>query len=348
MDPITQGLLGGVAAQAVFRNKVTPALTVAGILGGMAPDLDVFIHSTANPMLMYQFHRHFTHSLAFIPFGGAAVGFLLWLMLRRKPSLTTMILAAIAGMATHGLLDACTSYGTVLLWPFSLQRVAWDNAFIIDPIYSLVLLVGLVLSWRRGVGNPALAVLLISTAYLGFGAIQHHRAENFQAELAQSRGHRIAMSRMIPSLGPHLLWRSIYLAEGRLYVDALRVGYADDKRYWQGGSLPHFDIEALLPSLPPDSTLAKDLKIFAWFSGGYVARLKKSPLELGDLRFSTLPESPQPLWGIQIDPQFPEGHVRRLRLAWRSESALREAWRMLLGRKTESQILSPRAENSIP
>lgn len=45
MDPLTQGLLGGVAAQAVLRKKVTPAATVAGILGGMAPDLDVFIRS---------------------------------------------------------------------------------------------------------------------------------------------------------------------------------------------------------------------------------------------------------------------------------------------------------------
>ncbi|KAB2837983.1 metal-dependent hydrolase, partial [bacterium] len=136
MDPLTQGLLGGVAAQAVLRKRVTPAVTVAGILGGMAPDLDVFIRSQANPLLMYEYHRHFTHSLAFIPVGGALVGFLLWLLLRRKPPLATMLIAAIAGFATHGLLDACTSYGTMLYWPFSRERVAWDNIFIIDPFYT--------------------------------------------------------------------------------------------------------------------------------------------------------------------------------------------------------------------
>ena len=339
MDPLTHALLGGAVAQAVFRKKVTPALTVAGMLGGMAPDLDVLIHSRVNPLLMYEYHRSFTHSLAFIPVGGAIVGFLVWLILRRRPPLAVMIFAAIAGFATHGLLDACTSYGTLLLWPISRDRIAWDNVFIIDPIYTIALLVGLCLSWRRRLGNAAIAALLLSTAYLGLGAIQHHRAAEFQTELAQSRGHRIVMSRVIPSLGPHLLWRSLYLAEGRLYVDALRVPYSGTSRYWSGGSLPHFDTLPLLQRLPPNSTLAGDLKIFAWFTQGYIAELGSMPLELGDLRFSTLPTSTEPLWGIQVDPLAPERHVRRLRFAWRSGSSFREAWDLLWGRKPGGQNL---------
>ncbi|MCC6272189.1 MAG: metal-dependent hydrolase [Deltaproteobacteria bacterium] len=332
MDPLTQGLLGGVAAQAVLRKRVTPAATVAGILGGMAPDLDVLIRSQANPLLMYEYHRHFTHSLAFIPVGGALVGFLLWLLLRRKPPLGLMLIAAVAGFATHGLLDACTSYGTMLYWPFSRERVAWDNVFIIDPFYTFALLVGLVVSWRRRLGNAAIAALLLSTAYLGLGIVQHHRAADFQAELARSRGHAVERSRVIPSLGPHLLWRSIYLSDGRLYVDALRVPYAGAKQYWRGGSLPHYSSEALLQNLPPDSTLAGDLRTFAWFTQGYVAELGGAPLELGDLRFSTLPQSLQPLWGIRVDPRAPERHVQRLRFPWRSEDRFEAVWELLRGR----------------
>jgi len=339
MDPLTQGLLGGVAAQAVLRKKVTPAATVAGILGGMAPDLDVFIRSQANPLLMYEYHRHFTHSLAFIPVGGALVGFLLWLLLRRRPPLGLMLVAAVAGFATHGLLDACTSYGTMLYWPFSRERVAWDNVFIIDPFYTLALLVGLVVSWRQRLGNAAIAALLLSTAYLGLGLVQHHRAAEFQTELARSRGHAVERGRVIPSLGPHLLWRSIYLSDGRLYVDALRVPYAGAKQYWRGGSLPHYSSEALLQDLPPDSTLAGDLRTFAWFTQGYVAELGVAPLELGDLRFSTLPQSLQPLWGIRVDPQAPERHVQRLRFPWRSEDRFEAVWELLRGRTPGAQDL---------
>ncbi|MDB2316436.1 metal-dependent hydrolase, partial [Luminiphilus sp.] len=36
-------------------------------------------------------------------------------------------LVALVGYATHGLLDACTTYGTMLLWPFSDARIAWSN-----------------------------------------------------------------------------------------------------------------------------------------------------------------------------------------------------------------------------
>jgi inner membrane protein len=156
MDPITQGALGGAAAQALFYRRVSPAITWAGILGGMAPDLDIFIRSQADPLLFMVYHRSFTHSLSFIPFGGALVGLLLWLLLGRRHSLRDLVLAAIAGFATHGLLDACTTYGTLLYWPFSHQRVSWDVISIIDPIYTAILIIGVVCAsaWRRG--RPAI------------------------------------------------------------------------------------------------------------------------------------------------------------------------------------------------
>lgn len=339
MDPLTHGLLGGVVAQALLRKRATPALTLAGVLGAMAPDLDVVIRSQENPLLMFEYHRHFTHSLIFIPVGGALVGLLLWLLWRRKPPLSWMLIAAIAGYSTHGLLDACTSYGTMLLWPFSRARIAWDNVFIIDLIYSLILAIGLVVSWRRREGRPALVALVIATAYLGLGLLQHWRAESFQAQLAQKRGQRIEKSRIIPSLGPHLLWRSLYLSEGRLYVDALRTPLIGDAQYWIGGSLPRFATEELTKKLPPGSPLVKDLLLFDWFTQGFVAELSDAPLALGDMRFSTLPQNVQPLWGIQVRPESPERHVQRLRFPWQSGDRLGAAWELLRGRSEGAKFL---------
>ncbi|HCU23674.1 MAG TPA: metal-dependent hydrolase, partial [Deltaproteobacteria bacterium] len=262
MDPLTHGLLGGVTAQALFRKKVNLAITTAGMLGGMAPDLDILIQSKTNPLLMFEYHRNFTHSLAFIPLGGAFVGFLLWLLWRRKPPLKTMLLAAIAGYATHGLLDACTSYGTMLYWPFSRERISWDWIFILDPFYTFPLLVGLWISLRRKQGNAALSALVLTSLYLGVGVFQHHRALSYQQALAEQRGQSLQKGRVIPMLGPFLIWRSIEITGEQVQVEALRVGYSGAKKNWGRSSLPHFNSSSV--PIPAESILGRDMQIFEW------------------------------------------------------------------------------------
>ena len=50
-------------------------------------------------------------------------------------------------LVTHPLLDAFTVYGTQVLLPFSDYPVAWSTLFIIDPLYTLPLVVGVVAAW---------------------------------------------------------------------------------------------------------------------------------------------------------------------------------------------------------
>ena len=71
MDPISQGIIGSTASLNVSKKK-HPLFVVAliGLLSGLAPDLDIFIRSSDDPLLFLEFHRQFTHSLVFIPFGG--------------------------------------------------------------------------------------------------------------------------------------------------------------------------------------------------------------------------------------------------------------------------------------
>ena len=93
----------------------------------MAPDLDVLIRSSHDPLLFLEYHRQFTHSLFFIPVGALICALAFYPVTRRALSFReTWILSAL-GYATHGLLDACTTYGTLLLWPFSQERFAWHN-----------------------------------------------------------------------------------------------------------------------------------------------------------------------------------------------------------------------------
>ena len=70
MDPLTQATLGAAAAQ-VSKPKRFVAATLVGAVGGALPDVDILIRSSSDPLLSLEYHRHFTHSLAFIPIGGA-------------------------------------------------------------------------------------------------------------------------------------------------------------------------------------------------------------------------------------------------------------------------------------
>ena len=69
MDPFTQGIVGTTVAQTATKKNTLVIASVIGLLSGLAPDLDIFIRSSTDPLLFLEYHRHFTHSLIFIPIG---------------------------------------------------------------------------------------------------------------------------------------------------------------------------------------------------------------------------------------------------------------------------------------
>ena len=155
LDPITQGALGASLAQSVGDRGKLRTAAVLGALAGLAPDLDVLIRSPNDPLLFLEYHRQFSHALAFIPFGALLCALALHVFVRRRLRFAETYASCLLGYATHGLLDACTSYGTMLLWPFSEARIAWNVVSVVDPVLTLVLLALLVLVvWRR---SPVIA-----------------------------------------------------------------------------------------------------------------------------------------------------------------------------------------------
>ena len=145
MDPLTQGAVGAILPQSIKvkwiqNNKYQTALAgLLGMVGGIAADIDVLISSDTDPLLFLTFHRQFTHSLVFIPFGGLVVTIMLHWALRRRWRLRffqTFLLCSI-GYTTHALLDTATSFGTMLLWPFVDTRYSLNIISIIDPLFTL-------------------------------------------------------------------------------------------------------------------------------------------------------------------------------------------------------------------
>ena len=301
MDPLAQGLAGAALAGSASSDKEeTRRSLLIGFAAGLTADLDVFIRSSEDPLLRLEFHRQFTHSLAFIPLGGLLVTFLLWPFLRKKITFRRTWLFATLGYATHGLLDACTSYGTYLLWPFSNMRVAWNNVAIIDPVFAFC---------KR---RPLLARCGFSfgLSWLLLGVFQRERAEQATHELAEGRGHRIERLVVKPSIFNNLLWRSTYLADGSIHADALRLHFLAAPTIHIGGSVPLLDWDELAATYGMDSRAYRDAKRFAHFSDGFVARKSDAELNvIGDFRYALLPNTLDPVWGIRLNPEKPDGPI---------------------------------------
>jgi len=303
MDPLTQGVLGAVLPQAASRRgRQVAAAGVVGFFAGMAADLDVLIRSDTDPLLFLEYHRQFTHSLLFIPVGGLLCALALhWLYGRRRelPFRLTWLYCTL-GYATHGLLDACTTYGTLLLWPFSDARIAWNTISIIDPAFTLPLLAAVILAARRQRPLYARLGLLWACGYLALGLWQREQATAMGAELAAQRGHETVRLEAKPSFANLLVWKIVYETRDRYYVDAVRVGLAP--RVFSGESVPKLDVNRDLPWLDPTSQQARDIERFRWFSNGYLARDPRRDNRVMDIRYSLVPNEVAPLWSIELYP----------------------------------------------
>ncbi|MDQ8196725.1 metal-dependent hydrolase [Pelagicoccus enzymogenes] len=310
MDPVSQGVLGAVAAISVAKPTHSRIAALVGAAGGMLADLDILISSSADPLLNIEYHRHFSHSLSFIPFGGLLVALAFFPFLRRRIPPARLYLYSTIGYATAGLLDACTSYGTQLLWPFSDLRVSWSIISIIDPLFTIPLLALALFSAFKNRPLFGKAAACYALAYLSLGIAQNLRASSYQRELIDQRGHRSATRLTVkPSIANLLLWRSVYLYEGQYFVDAVRVGFLSPNKTYPGTQLPAFDLSAALANLPPDSPLASDLRRFDHFSEGYLASLPSEPSYVTDLRYAAVPNSIAPLWGLNLAQINEAGHA---------------------------------------
>jgi len=300
MDPISQGTVGAAFAQSTANKKNILSISLIGFLAGLAPDLDVLIRSSTDPILFLEYHRQFSHSLFFIPFGALIVALFLYPLFRKSISLKTVYLASFLGYATHGLLDACTSYGTLLFWPFSNERVTWNNISIVDPLFTIPILIlaGTAIKTRKRLFSY-FAIGWVAF-YLSLGFVQYDRAFEAANKLALSRGHNPERLTLKPSFGNLILWKSIYQHEEAFYVDAIRT--LQSSTWCLGESIRIFDYQFHLPNLKKDSQQRKDIERFRWFSQDYLGFDEEKNL-VTDVRYSMIPNQIAPMWGLVIDNQ---------------------------------------------
>jgi inner membrane protein len=286
LDSLTQAVLGasvaGACAPAGHRRKAL----LAGAMLGTLPDLDVFI-DFGGDVENFTYHRGFSHSLFVL----APFSVLLWLALRRwwaPASEAPFRWLAVIGLAllTHPLLDAHTAYGTQLFWPLTVTPAMWGTLFIIDPLYTLPLVVGVFALALHPDGERARGLLkaglVLSTFYIGWSWAARAIVVSHVDDALAASGLDDAPVFLTPTPLNTLLWRVVVMTdEGYLEgFDSLVV----DEGPMQFGAFPS-DVESL------DSAAGIwAVQRLTWFADGFVrAEVRGDRLFMSDLRMGQEP-----------------------------------------------------------
>lgn len=220
MDSVSQFVLGASVAVVALGDRTRPwrAVLTGGIVATL-PDLDVLIdHGDAVRNMTC--HRADSHALLWLSLLAPLLGWLAAVVHRQRPVWRRWTLAVWLALVTHPLLDAMTIYGTQLGRPFTDHPFAVGSLFVIDPLYTLPLLVGLVvLLWRgdrRGRRWNGLG-LVLSIAYAAWSLVaQQWATEAARAALA---AQGLSYTRLVVTPAPlqTVLWRVLAVGEREAY-----------------------------------------------------------------------------------------------------------------------------------
>lgn len=290
MDSLTQIVLGGCVAAAAVPAAHRRKAALAGAVLGTLPDLDGIPLALmgADVVTSVTWHRGPSHSLPVL----ALAGWLLWLLLRRfwrpvREAPRPWLIAIWLALITHPLLDAFTVYGTQLWWPWPSPPVMWSSVFIIDPAYTLPLLVGFIgvlVAGPRRASRPLLAgALLLSSLYLGWTLAAKALVDRAAEQALAARGLSSAPRLSVPLPLNTLVWRVVVMTpEGFLEGErSLLV----DRRPMQFKA--HASETAALRELSQHGAVARLL----WFTHGFMkAEVQGDSLIASDLRMGSEPD----------------------------------------------------------
>lgn len=145
--------------------------------------------------------------------------------------------------------------------------------------------------------------MICMLGYLSLGAWQHSRAETITENWLTKNNQVFDTLTLRPTPGNLWLWRIIYhdLKTDSWQTHALYIPYWEPSNHLikRGEAVARFTDE-MLEQYPAETTLAKDIRRFKYFSGSYLS-LYSEPngnIMIGDVRYSMTPESTQPLWAI--------------------------------------------------
>ncbi|RYZ71194.1 MAG: metal-dependent hydrolase [Lysobacteraceae bacterium] len=290
MDSLSQIVLGGAVAAAIAPSGHRRAALLAGAVLGTLPDLDSLplMLLTDDPVSLMTLHRSLSHSLFVLPL----VGWLLWWLFKRRGRRVAeapgrWFWAIQLALFTHPLLDAFTVYGTQLLWPLPMPPVMWSSVFIIDPLYTVWLLLACIVAWfargARLAQHALVAGLALSSAYLGWSLLAKGLVEREADRALAAIGLDQAPRFSVPMPLNTLLWRVVAMTPDG-YVIGDRSLAADR------GPMEFRGYRSNVQALAEARGL-RSVRRLGWFNRGFMrARVEQGTLVLSDLRMGLEPD----------------------------------------------------------
>lgn len=222
MDSLTQLALGAAVGEAAAGRQVGRRAMLWGAVCGTFPDLDTFI-PLGDAVSDFTYHRGASHSLFVL---AALTPLFVWLILKLHPGThehrRRWLVLVYLVLATHVLLDSFTVYGTQIFWPLWTTPMTWSTIFIIDPLYTLPLLAGviaaLVAGRTRGWGHAVNTVgLVLSTGYLAWTLGAKLHVEHIAHRALQNQ--QIAAHSVLTTPAPFnsILWRVLAVDDEYYY-----------------------------------------------------------------------------------------------------------------------------------
>ena len=324
MDPITHGLSGAILARSIPGEPIPHRYVWLLAAVAMLPDIDYLLKFISDTIYL-RHHRGITHSFLMLPMWT-------WLLysLLPKQKISKPLMPWLLGSAlmAHIFLDLVTSFGTMTLAPFSDSRATLDLLFIIDPIFSALILIPLILMPLLKKHARALGItsLLLVTGYLTSTFIFHEKAVAMarQQHPAAEHVHAIPLpftpfSWMMVASYPATEVRGFvdfmpeFQGTSPLFPEPLVKQFAYDhhakKIIWQ--SFPAIRSVADIDQLP-------GVAFYRWFAR-FPVLLKRDDqiIELADLRFETM-DMKREAFRLRIEL----GENPKARLMWRADRSI--------------------------
>ena len=301
MDSLTQIVLGAAVGEAVLGKKVGNKAALFGAIAGTIPDLDVLARFFVDTVTATEWHRGFSHSILFSVLFAPVFGWLVYKMLPKKEATwRDWSWLFFWGLFTHPILDAFTTWGTQLFWPFK-TRLAFQNIFVIDPLYTIPFLIFLLLAlFQKRMAKKRRTYnqlgLLVSTSYLVLTLVLKGFAyQKFTNEL-DSQEIDYTDINIRPAPFNTILWtanidtKDAYLIGNYSFFDSKPVQFET-----------HLKNHQLLGSLATEDKVTRLVDIS---EGWYTISKVDNTLLFNDLRFGLLsfkPDEKQFAFSYQLD-----------------------------------------------
>ncbi len=209
MDSLTQLTFGAACGEAILGKKVGRKALIWGAILGTLPDLDVFI-PLGSPVDDFVYHRGFSHSLFLLTALSPVFAWLITKVHRdTKPLLNKWMLLTFVVLNGSVLLDLFTIYGTQIFWPLDTTPLAVPTLFIIDPLFTLPILIGVSAALFLKNHRLNFIGLSLSLAYLIWALGVSVFVNGKMEEKLNEQG--VPYSQFISSPAPFttLLWRTV-------------------------------------------------------------------------------------------------------------------------------------------